>query len=358
MIFDKGRALVIGVANYDRVSSLPGSVLSDARDISSLLESANYCGFPETNVRLLLDNEATLSSIRVELANLASTTDAEDTVVVFFSGHGARLGVGPAETSALIPVDSDLGDLTQTALVETEFSTALAGIKAKRLVVLIDACHSGGAGVLKGDQQQEPQLGFSEKSLTRLAQGAGRVIIASSRASETSLVLQGARNSVFTERLLEALRGEAPTVGDGLIRIFDVFTYVAEHVRRTVPGQQHPIFKATDLEDNFPIALDRGGTKAASSAEPRRQRRIEDIMADLYPGGPTDEQFWARAGGDDSRLNLNGTGRANWFGALRAVRLGGGGRDISERTIVETAMRDFPNHPDLAMLRVEGVGSG
>ncbi|MGZ0146078.1 caspase family protein [Kribbella sp. WER1] len=356
MIFDKGRALVVGIANYDRVSRLPESVLNDARDTASLLRSADYCGFPSANVRVLLDDRATLSSIRVGLADLASSADPGDTVVVFFSGHGARLGVGPTETSALIPVDCDLGDPGQTALVEAELSAALESIKAQRLVVLIDACHSGGAGALKGIGDHEPRLGFSEKSLQRLAQGAGRVIIASSRASETSLVMRGARNSVFTEQLLEALKGQASTAGDGLIRVFDVFTYVAEHVRRAVPDQQHPVFKATDLEDNFPIALDRGGAKTLGAAP--HQRRIEDIMADLYPGGPTDEQFWARAGGDDSRLKMNGTGRANWFGAIRTVRLGGGGRDISEQTIIETALGDFPYHPELAALKTRGEDAG
>src|SRR3712207_7867800 len=31
------------------------------------------------------------------------------------------------------------------------------------------------------------------------------------------------------------------------------------------PGRQHPIFKASDLEDNFAVALDRGGRKTAGS---------------------------------------------------------------------------------------------
>lgn len=75
--------------------------------------------------------------------------------------------------------------------------------------------------------------------------------MASSRANETSLVLREDRNSVFTCRLLEALRGKAHTDGDGLIRVFDVFNYVAEQVARSVPGRQHPIFKASDLKEQL-----------------------------------------------------------------------------------------------------------
>ncbi|WBB56033.1 caspase family protein [Verrucosispora sp. WMMD573] len=356
MTFDKGRALVIGIANYNEISGLPEAVLNDARDIASVLQSTDYCGFLPGNIRQLLDGQATLDAIRAELAELASSVDPDDSVVIFFSGHGARIGSGPTETSALVPVDCRATKMRDSVLGEPEFSAALAGIKARRLLVLIDACQAGGAGTLKRNEHEEVRLGFDEKSLGRLAQGAGRVIIASSRANETSLVLRDARNSVFTERLLEAFKGKARTTGDGLIRVFDVFNYVSEQVRRTVPGRQHPIFKASDLEDNFPVALDRGGAKAASVVQPdapERWREIEELMSDLYPAGPTDQDIWARAGGDVSRLKLSGTGRANWFAALRTLRLGGGGQNIKVQTLLGTVLSDFPHHAELAALRDE-----
>ncbi len=147
---------------------------------------------------------------------------------------------------------------------------------------------------------------------------------------------------------------KAHTTGDGLIRVFDVFNHVAEKVRTSVPDVQHPIFKASDLEDNFPVALDRGGLKTpapSQPAQPDRWREIETIMADLYPAGPTDQEIWARAGGDLSRLRLHGTGRANWFVALRNLKLGGGGQQISPHTLLETATDDFPHHPELTALK-------
>lgn len=354
MTFDKGRALVIGISNYDEVSRLPEAVLNDARDTASVLQSADYCGFPLPNIQTLLDRQATLDAIRAELAGLASSASPDDTVVIFFSGHGARLGTGSAETSALIPADARMDNLPGTTLLESEFSAALGAIAAKRLLVLIDACHSGGAGILKHDQGGWTELGISEKSLDRLARGSGRVIIASSRASETSLVMPGARNSVFTEHLLEAFQGKAQTDGDGLIRVFDVFNYVSAQVRGTVPGRQHPIFRASDLEDNFPVALDRGGTKSVpvmQSTNLDRWREMEEALSDLYPAGPTDQDIWARAGGDLSRLKLSGTGRANWFAALRTLRLGGGGQAISARGLLETALDDFPHHHELLALK-------
>ena len=61
------------------------------------------------------------------------------------------------------------------------------------------------------------------------------------------------RNSLFTHYLLEALRGGGKTLGDGYVRVFDVFRHVAERV--PARADQHPIFKVAAMEEDFPIAL-------------------------------------------------------------------------------------------------------
>jgi metacaspase-1 len=349
--FVNGRALVIAIAHYDEINSLPEAVLNDARDISNVLSSPRYCGYQSNQIVVLLDDAATLGRIRRALATLASTSRKEDTVVIYFSGHGARFKDGGKDTSLLLPVDCQRSDPLFTSLSEQEFSQALAAIPARRLLVVLDACHSAGAGNLKQKGVVALEDGFAEKDLQKLAEGAGRVIIASSRPNETSLVMRGSRNSVFTGHLLAALRGAARTHGDGLIRVFEIFNYVAEKVRGAVPGKQHPVFKANDLEDNFPIALEGCGTTKSVPAillsTPWRQ--MEEIFPDLYPSGPLDDEIWLRAGGDVSRLHLSGTGRAMWFSAIRTLRQGGGGLNITVETLLATALADFPHH---AVLRV------
>lgn len=352
--FPRGHALLVAVAAYRNATPLPAAVVNDARDMTAVLTSPAHCGYDPNHVTLLLDSHATLDAIRREFDALANRAKREDTVVIFFSGHGARLGDASDPRSALIPVDYDPGDVSATVLVEAEVSSLLARIKAQRLIVFIDACHSGAAGSFKGSGETL-EFGFSEKSLDRLAQGTGRVLIASSRASETSLVLAGASNSLFTEHLLGALRGGARTHGDGLIRVFEVFNYVAEKVRGAAPGRQHPIFKASDLEDNYPLALDRGGAKGITTAPGTSNdgavwRQLEDILPDLYPAGPQDQEIWARAGGDVSRIRLGGTGRANWFAALRTMRQGGGGASIRQASLIKAALNDFPHHQELLNL--------
>ena len=354
--FATGYAVIIGVANYRKLAPLPEAALNDARDVASVLKSNAYCGYEPRNVHLLLDGEATLERIRTTLAYVAKASGRDDSVVIFFSGHGASLGDPAAPKSALLPVDFDEQAFDTTCLSEMEISSALQRFAAKRLLVLIDACHSGGVASFKGRRAGElPTRGFSEKSLGRLALGIGRVIIASSRASEQSWISSNARNSVFTSNLLDALHGRALTSGDGVIRVFEIFNHVAKMVKQEMPGRQHPVFKASNLEDNFAVALDRGGRKSATEAsvggpKPDFWRQLEEIMRDLYPAGPMDQEIWARAGGEPSRLHLHETGRVAWIKALRMLSQGGGGAALRRESLIGAALEDYPHHSALAAL--------
>lgn len=347
--FATGHALVIGISAYPAtIGLLPDACKHDAEDLAQLLISP-ACGYSAANVTKLIDGEATLKNIRAGLSQLVVASREEDSVLIFFSGHGALMPSG-SDTSALIPVDCDSSDPRSSVLLESELSSALNGIKAQKLLVMLDACHSGAAASLKASGEGL-LFGYEEKSLSRVASGIGRVVIASSRSSEYSIVFNGQRNSVFTTHALDGLRGKAFSRNDGLIRVFDLFNYISEQVRRSVPGDQHPIFKATALEDNFPLALYKGGAKSVGSLDGITAESADDdwqqlqkLMPELYPGGPEDQSIWERAGGDRSKLTLNGTGQAKWFSALRTLRLGGGGA-ISRISLLHAIYEEFPHHP-------------
>jgi hypothetical protein len=265
--FAGGHALVIGVANYPRVTPLPETVLNDARDLRALLIDPAACGYPPANVVQLLDSAATGAAIRAALADLAARAGPDDTAVVFFSGHGAHDSPNSkleTQNSKLyqyiLPYDCHPDDLPGTAIPGDEMTPLLLAIQAGRLLVVFDSCHSGGAGDPKGDT---PGLkaGLSEEYYQALAQGVGRVVMAACRPNEYSWALAGMGNSLFTHYLLEALRGRGRTLGDGYVRVFDVFRHVADHVparAAAIQASQHPIFKATAMEEDFPIAFARG----------------------------------------------------------------------------------------------------
>lgn len=358
-IYPQGHALLIGVANYQHISELPVAVLNDVNDLAATLSSPQLCGYTPSNVVTLLDARATRAEVLKAMSELAARAGTEDTVCVFFSGHGAVVGSAGAEDSVLLTVDSDVDQLASTSISSDEFANALGQINAKRLLVFIDACHAGGASISKSladGKVHEFKSGYSKNTFAKLAIGRGRALMASCRADELSAIFHGARNSVFTTALLEGLRGAADKGGDGLIRVFDLFDYVSEKVPQLLPDDQHPVFHADNLEGNFPVALSQGGKKSLYSlssptiADENSWKALEMALVEIYPTGPRDQEVWSRAGGDLSRLQFQPTGHAAWHVALRTLKQGGGGREITFASLLKTAQDDFPNHHPLFVL--------
>lgn len=358
--YPQGHALLVGVSEYQRISRLPDAILNDVNDIAATLSSPTYCGYAQENVVSLLNADATRDAVLEGLDDLAARASEDDTVCVYFSGHGTVFSSSGGDDSALLTVDSDLADIAGTAISSVDLATALAQIKARRVLVFIDSCHAGGTKIAKrptDDQGREFKSGYSETAFAKLAVGRGRALMASCRADEESNIIRGARNSVFTAALLAGLQGAAEKDGSGVIKVFDLFEYVADEVPKSVTDDQHPIFKADNLEQNFPVALSRGGKKSPCSAptstqpiDADRWSRLEQCLIELFPAGPRDQELWTRAGGDLSKLQLYGSGQATWHSAMRILKQGGGGRSISFDSLLAAAKEDFPKHAQLQAL--------
>ncbi len=239
---------------------LPGTIRPKRSDLPPFLRRFETVEFqsPDDEIafKRLLAGILGIPPIQVEGYIQAKQSEAKllppPTAIVFFSGHGGYNPAGGDTQQYLLPYDCDPLDLPGTAITGDEMTRLLREIKAGRLLVLFDSCHSGGAGDPKGELA-EIKLGLSEDYYRKLAAGKGRVVMASSRPDEVSWVLSGMNNSLYTHYLLEALRGEGKTLGDGYVRVFDVFRHVAEHV--PAKASQHPVFKAAALEQDFAIAL-------------------------------------------------------------------------------------------------------
>jgi hypothetical protein len=254
-------ALVVGIAAYRHLRPLPATVLNDAAAIARALADPGVGAYDPSRVRSLLDANATRAALRAALADLARAAGDRSTVLFYFSGHGGRLATGPAPSDYLLPVDAvypDEAALARSALSAAEFTAALRAVPARKLVVVLDCCHSGGIGETK-----DFKSGLSSPTLEQLQAGFGRVILASSLGSEVSWVRPGDDHSLFTKHLLAGLRGGAPAP-DGLVRIFDLFHYLQPRVTAE-QANQHPLFKA-EVGENFPIALCLGGKAAAPPA--------------------------------------------------------------------------------------------
>lgn len=368
--FSGGRALLIGIGQaYPGRLQLPAVVRADAEGLASVLTNKDFCGYPTENVQLLLDEAATRDGIIQGLHTLAKSTAPNDTVVVFFSGHGGHWSDEGRAKTYLCPVDFDGNDIEGTGIEAGELSSLVNAIPGARVVIILDACHADGVVHLKTDAEHlKIPFGFRAPALDKLAAGAGRVVISSCKENETSITYSAKGHSLFTYYLLEGLRGSAPGDArkDGLIRVFDLFEYVSSQVpTNPVRGHvQHPVIKMHAM-DNFPLALRKGGwfkstdigivnrepASHPAQTSPRLDaRQLEQIFVELYPSGPQHGEVWSRAGGDVAALSKASSGRAEWHAALKMLSLGGGGRNIGFHSLVEAALQDYSNNAELREL--------
>jgi len=256
-------AVIIGVGDYESrdVAKLRYAT-RDAEAVYQVLTGPG--GFKTEHVLLLTDRterRPTLRNIRWALGTLlARSARKEDTVVIFFAGHGAP-EVDPRGVERdglakyLAPIDVDPDDLFSSALAMDDIQTIFSRIEAERVVVFIDACYSGAAGGRTFSSTKTRSAGVDDLFLERLTRSKGRAIVTASRPSEVSIELSALGHGIFTYYLVEGLKGAADANRDGIVSLQELYEYVEQEVTaraRSVGGNQHPMMKG-ELEGPLPL---------------------------------------------------------------------------------------------------------
>jgi hypothetical protein len=245
--FEQGHACVIGVGG-----DLPSTV-GDAKGLAKILKDPERCAYPEAQVQLLTGEQATRSHIIAALESLASTTNDESTVLVYFSGHGYQL-TKPLKSYYLMPHGYSTEDLPETAISGSEFTDLLREIPSQKLLVVLDCCHAGGLSDLGGFQIAKAPL--PPEAQRMFAKGGGRMMIGSSLPNELSYA--GEPYSAFTHALIKGMCGVGAVKQDGYIRATDLAMYASRIVPTLTDDQQHPVLDI-DKADNFILAYYAGG---------------------------------------------------------------------------------------------------
>lgn len=274
-------SLTIGISAYQHIRPLPASVANDAASMHALVESNALGLYAPENILHLTDADATGAAIRAALVTLAQCSTVNSTILIYFSGHGGQISAGEHAGAYLLPVDARYGsdtELAETSISSQEFSDALRQIRARRVVVFFDCCHSGGIGQPKSLSGAVLKSGLPDLYYKELASGWGRVIIASSRENEVSWVNPGDSNSLFTRHLLEGLRGQAVGTGE-FVRILDLFGYL--HKVTQAQPNQHPVLKA-EIEENFPVAWIKDKAHSFIGQEPGQKTANDGFRYDVF----------------------------------------------------------------------------
>ena len=200
--------IIIGIENYPKVDMLDYAV-DDAFAFRDFIIRSQ--GPVDDNICLLTDDKATRNGILNTMSTVAQKAGPQDSIVLFYSGHGIR--------NALLPVESDgTADLLSYYDLGTYLLRAPAHITA-----FIDACN---------DTITTPQSNFS--SDPRLH------VLLSSFPGQKAHENDAIKGGVFTHYLIEGLNGLADSNQDGCVDFDEISDYVQSNVYNFTNGAQKP----------------------------------------------------------------------------------------------------------------------
>lgn len=217
-------ALVIGISKFADQSMNLTFPAKDAKDFANyLVQSA---GFAPDHVRVLINEQATREKI---LSNLGDTwlprvALSDDLVVIFVSSHGSPSSLDVGGLNYIVAHNTNSRELYATGIPIQELCRIVRErVRAKRVVIVLDACHSGSANpAAKGLTRQ------ANFNADLIAQGTGQLVICSSEPGQTSWESRNYSNSVFTRQLIDCLKQTQGSTG--IIGTFN-------HLRRNVEAE-------------------------------------------------------------------------------------------------------------------------
>jgi serine/threonine protein kinase len=244
----RSAAILIGTSAYDDpdLPDIP-AVTNNLRDLAGLLAHGDHGGFDLTRIHLA---ENPGREVGDEIAELAETV--EDTLFVYFAGHGmtggdGELYLGLKGTKRRRPMYS--------GLPYHELRTAVADSPARNKVVVLDCCYAGRAiGLMSGDEADG------------VIDVQGSYVITSTSAVQRAHAPEGARYSAFTGELV-ALLAEGSAESGSLIRLDDIYA----HLRQRLTGRGLPKPQQRGVDTAADLALTRNPAWSAPPAAHRRR---------------------------------------------------------------------------------------
>ena len=186
---ERRRALVIGNTEYaSPITSLPGTA-KDALDISQALKDQGF------DVIALKDasREGTVRAFN----NLIRTTGEDDSVIVYYAGHGH---IHPGSASGYwLPADADVEN-PKTWISNADITRMITNISAKQILLVSDSCFSG-ALTREGEVADSPAKSISANAILKRRS----VAVMSSGSEEPVADSLGEGNSPFADALLKQL---------------------------------------------------------------------------------------------------------------------------------------------------------
>jgi hypothetical protein len=230
----KKYALIIGNNFYeDEHFTTLNTPQEDVLSLVEILRNPAIGGF--SDVKSLVNQ--TSSTVGEAIEDFCADRSREDLMLLYFSGHGilddqGRLYLATCNTRYNRPRGRSIPSHAITESLDSS--------RCKRQILILDCCHSGAF-----HRGTKGSGGIGQKAVTRTTfagDGSGRVVLTATNATqyawENDQFVGEAINSVFTHFLIQGLEtGEADLDGDGGVTVDELYDYVYQQIRHTVPKQ-------------------------------------------------------------------------------------------------------------------------
>jgi|GEM_PF-1021325 len=245
--------LAVGINRYRESLLDLGSARQDAEAVAACLRARCANMFRELNITTLYDLSATKENIIKALEDLKRKAGPADEVVLFFSGHG---DISPGDDEYyFIPSDfaikGDVGSMYRNGGVSAGALGTLCGdIKARKILVMFDSCHSGRAATAF---QKMSEI----KAIRMLAKSTGLHIATASTDVQTAGEVGDLGHGIFTYAILEGLSGKADSDKDSIITVLELLPFIGVEVERLsekhMGRKQYPVTDSRGMD--FPLVI-------------------------------------------------------------------------------------------------------
>lgn len=293
--------IAIGVTDYANPDFNLKHAATDADQIVRKLGPALASRYKVVPV-LLQNQDATRQNIMTALARLAGqvavlppgapillnqlkATEPEDAVIIFFSGHGTASG----ERYYLIPHDlgytgpfKDMQTQGRQAVMahsisDRDLERGLEKIEAGRIMVVLDACHSGRIM----DSQERRRGPLNSRGLGQLAYEKGLYLLAAAQGYESAVEFDQQGSGLLTFVLLNrSLKDGAADRDpqDGSITVEEWFDYAVD----TVPIEFELADRSYSNRKGKSIDYNETGVSGQFPRAYYRTRERQDFMGPKY----------------------------------------------------------------------------
>ncbi len=265
----KGRqwAILIGIEKYQRANPLRFTDNDVARLSETLCIRGGYpqeCVLEMTDRAVDTSRQPLKASLLAALPQWLQKPEADDTVFVYFSGHGFRDATGKMY---LAPMDCDPAHPAETGIPVAWFREQVAACRANVKLLVLDACHAG-------SEKGESDHGVTGKELGQPFADLEKVVtLASSTADQKSQIWEEKQQSLFSFWLNQGLKGHADKDGDGNVDIDELYEYVNRCVRHTADAVFH--------RPQTPVRIVRSGVSGVPVVVRLRPQTLRQLLSDV-----------------------------------------------------------------------------